>query len=470
MNTQKMLTEMCQDILTDTDIKAICKSRGFSASEAASRTVFENFFLSDIGLETAMASLKDKEITLLYLLKSKTVDTSFFERLYGKSSAYLYGTFTQRYTPIFKNVQRDFVRKGLLIIATAPDKGGTKMERWRFQFPPVFEKFLPPLFSSPLLFKGKGSIKQDILEQKLKTILQPQKKLAFDNRIDYRLSLNQGQLLIGDKPFSAQKLLEWQQTYWNDSVLRGIKQPKNKVYRTAEEFMADTVADKELPPLLYETLSHTQPNQWINSKAITNLLSLFYNSTKAPTSQSVCEIGWRVGCLAKHTEKGTDYYRLAPIQEAIDKEPSRYLEVTDTLSVDLKNIPFESLAHLAAISKVQIGAGKLKFSPDFIRMGNAPEAIWEHPLTDWLKKNVPAYQTAMTKIAKRRGKQIVHKNLLIAKVRDLSLKVQIEKTFTDSSSVVFLPNDFIAFPPGLLSHIQKLVAKSGYVIKTVRAD
>jgi hypothetical protein len=57
MNTQKMLTEMCQDILTETDIKAICKSRGFSASEAASRTVFENFFLSDIGLETAMASL-----------------------------------------------------------------------------------------------------------------------------------------------------------------------------------------------------------------------------------------------------------------------------------------------------------------------------------------------------------------------------------------------------------------------------
>jgi hypothetical protein len=163
-----------------------------------------------------------------------------------------------------------------------------------------------------------------------------------------------------------------------------------------------------------------------------------------------------------------DSYRLAPIQQSTDNDPSHYLEVTNTLSVDIKNIPFESLAHLAAISKVQISADKLELSPDFIRMGNASEAIWEHPLTDWFKKNVPAYQIAMTKIANRRGKQIVHKNLLIAKVRDLSLKVQIEKTFADSSSVVFLPNDFIAFPQGLLSHIQKLVTKSGYVIKTVR--
>jgi len=469
MNTPKMLTEMCQKILSETDIKAICKSRGISASEAASRKVFENFFLSEIGLENVMASLNEKEITLLYLLKSKTVDTSFFEILYNKPS-YDGSTFTQRYTPIFKKVQRDFVRKGLLIIATA-NKGDTKMEKWRFQFPQVFEKFLPPLFSSPLTFKGKGSIKKDILEQKLNTILQPQKTLPFDNQIDYILSLKEGQLLMGTEPFSAPKLLEWQHTYWNDSILRGIKQPKHQVYSSVKEFMADTVADKELPPLLYETLSQLTPNQWIKSKAITNLISLFYNSTKTPTSESVCELGWRVGCLAKHTEQGTDYYRLAPTEE-VHKEPSDYLEeeITNILSVDIKKIPLESLAHLASISRVRIIRGELELSPDFIRMGKASEEIWEHPLTDWLKKNVPAYQNAMTKIAKRRGKQIVHKNLLLAKVRDLSLRVQIEKTFADSSTVVFLPNDFIAFPEGNLSQIQKIVAKYGFVIKTVRGD
>ncbi|MEK8016641.1 MAG: hypothetical protein VSS75_007205 [Candidatus Parabeggiatoa sp.] len=44
--------------------------------------------------------------------------------------------------------------------------------------------------------------------------------------------------------------------------------------------------------------------------------------------------------------------------------------------------------------------------------------------------------------------------------------MQIQKTFAESTSVVFLPNDFIAFPPDFFSEIQKLVTKSGYVIKS----
>jgi hypothetical protein len=68
MDTSKMLTDMCQQVLSAADLKTICKSRGFSAREASSRTVFESYFLSDIGLEAAMASLSREEVIVLHLL------------------------------------------------------------------------------------------------------------------------------------------------------------------------------------------------------------------------------------------------------------------------------------------------------------------------------------------------------------------------------------------------------------------
>jgi hypothetical protein len=477
MNIQQMLSKMCHsDILTETDINAICKSRGFSAREASSRTVFENFFLSEIGVEAALASLSHEEITLLHLLKleSKAVDVSFFEKLYSddKASSRYSRTFTQRYTPVFKAVQRALVRKGLLVMAAVPDKGHkqAKMERWRFRFSETFEQFLPPLFRKPLVFNGKGNVKQDTLRKKVMGILEEQKKLPNDDRTKYHLGLKQGQLLMGNEPFSVNKLLAWQQAYWHDLVLGSPKKAKPKnVYTFPDKDAASESEQKELPPLVNDAFAQLAPNQWVSSEALATLLRFFYYGTTPPSSKSVCEAGWQLGCLAKHAEKGKDYYRLPPIPLPDKCEPSSYLQVTSdgAITVDMKTIPYEHLAHIAAFSDLQVAAYSLKATPHFIRMGNAQEEVLNHPITVWINENAAVYQQVMTKIAARRGKQIVHENLLLARVKDLSLKVQIQKTFTDSASMVFLPNDFIAFPQVFFWDIQKFVNKAGYVVKTV---
>ena len=468
---------MCHDILITGDIGAICKSRGFSGKEASSRAVFENFFLSNIGVEAALASLSDNEITLLHLLKLESaVDISFFEKLYAdqKSAAnYSYPTFTQRYTPIFKSVYRALVRKGVLIIATAQKKAdkAPKMEKWRFHFPQAFAALLPPLFRKTLLLEGECKVKQDILRQKVLGIMKPGKLLPFDNVGRYHLCLKQSQLLIGEKPFTVERLLAWQQIYWYDSVLGDIKQkrPKKNVF-TGDDLAASKIERNEFPSLINNALATLEPNQWISANALSCLLRFFYYGTTAPNSKTVCETGWQLGCLAKQTEKGRDYYRLSPAPQPENSKADNYLTVSrdGAVEVNIKIIPYASLAHLAAISNLQIAAGKLKATPHFIRMGNVKEEIWNHPLTTWIKENSPAYQKVMTQIATRRGKRIVHDNLLLARVKDLSLKVQIQKKYANSTSVVFLPNDFIAFPPDFFVDIQKLVTKAGYVIKLVR--
>ncbi len=83
-NQQQILNQMCQQVLSNADIKAIGKARGFSAQEMASRASFENFMLSDIGVVEALRLLNDEEIILLHLLKrqKKPVDVSFFKHYY----------------------------------------------------------------------------------------------------------------------------------------------------------------------------------------------------------------------------------------------------------------------------------------------------------------------------------------------------------------------------------------------------
>jgi len=68
MDMQNMLEQMCKSDLSDSDLKAICKSRGFPEKEAASRDVFENFFLSTIGIKEVLNSLTYEEVVFLHLL------------------------------------------------------------------------------------------------------------------------------------------------------------------------------------------------------------------------------------------------------------------------------------------------------------------------------------------------------------------------------------------------------------------
>ena len=59
---------------------------------------------------------------------------------------------------------------------------------------------------------------------------------------------------------------------------------------------------------------------------------------------------------------------------------------------------------------------------------------------------------------------------MIARVRDLSLKVLLEKKFTDTKKLVSLSDEFISFPVNLFPEIQRVVTKSGHAVKFVDAN
>ena len=179
------------------------------------------------------------------------------------------------------------------------------------------------------------------------------------------------------------------------------------------------------------------------------------------------------GCHRGDTSGGEDtvYYRPAGAER--DLAPAAYLQVDPEgiLRLDLEKVPYRALEQIAKIAKFQLaetGGTDLIMAPDLLRMGQALEVVRDQPLVQWLREKAPNFRQALETVEARWGKQIVHQNLVIAQVRDLGLKVQLERTFSDPQKVIFLPDDYLAFPPNLLPQIERLITKSGHVIKRVQ--
>src|SRR3970282_845702 len=82
--------------------------------------------------------------TLRLLHETGEVDVTFFERLYDIGERY--GTYNQKYKPVFDAVKKYLVRRGLVVMAQVKMRGDTvQLERWRFAFPTEFAPYLPSL-------------------------------------------------------------------------------------------------------------------------------------------------------------------------------------------------------------------------------------------------------------------------------------------------------------------------------------
>ena len=99
-------------------------------------------------------------------------------------------------------------------------------------------------------------------------------------------------------------------------------------------------------------------------------------------------------------------------------------------------------------------------------MGRATPQERNSPLSLWLAKNIPAFEKALDAVNEKWGKNILHENLLIARVRDLNLRVQLEREL--GQNAIILNKEFIAFPSAFRSSVEKILRKTGFVTKTIR--
>ena len=467
MDTQIMLKQMCKSDISDSDIKAICKSRGFPAKEATSREVFDNFFISTIGIKEALDSLTYEEVVFLHLLNkiNKKVSIEYFERLYGSAkivNKYYWGTFNQRYKETLKKVKNNLVRKGVLIIIekeASPYINSTKLERMRFSFPAEFGDFLPSVVKASK-FTKTGNFKKKVLRNKLLEIIGgKQKPSPLSNQGSFNLGIKDGDLYIGDEKFKVNRLLKWQQACWSAAVKTDVKTHSN---------------DMDPIEVALYALSQLKEHEWIPTDSLAVMIKIFTGEAADNPHEQICEAGWEWGCLVKIVADGKAYYRLPEdsLKDKTSSSPEHYLKIepNGTVTLDMMTIPYAALEVLTSVANLDIYNFNLRATASLIKIGNALTTVRKESVFAWLRKNSPNFRTAIEMAEKKWGKQIIHEDLMIARVKDLSLKVQIEKSYAGSHNLVSLPDDYIAFPCDLLPAIQKLVETSGHVVKKVRNE
>jgi hypothetical protein len=453
----EMLHQMCHEVLAEADVRAICKNRGLPNQAMSSRPLLENLFLSDTGVAAAMRTLDRTEIALLHLLESeeRCVDVSFFSPLDPpRSDRWSHVRFTRRYQGVFAKVKERLVRKGILLIALGPETAEkqTKMERWQFALPIPFTRHLPPLIESGKRLSGTGDWRRDVGREKLRTAVG--QGTNRETRKD-RVEIVNGELRWDGQPFRADRVLEWQKRQW---------QAETKLTEHREEADPYTLLPAEA---VLRILAGLDADLWTDANTLAVPLEIFCEADV--DAGSVCESGWRWGFLARQEAESRKWYRLAPPSVAADAPPDQYLAVRgEGVAVDLDTVPFEALEALVSMSdqrQVPGGQPLLLVTPNLVKLGRTADTVAALPLTEWLRKNAPAFQQALETVRQRHGKTILHENLLVARVSDLSLKVALEKALGRRS--VALGGEFLAFPSEAVSEVKRLVSHLGHVVKEV---
>ncbi len=473
-----MLQQMCHQVLAKVDLKAIAKSRGFPTS-ASNPGIMAGLFLTDQGLVDAMKSLDKKEFGLLHLLKAvgKPVTISFFERIYPARRGY--GTATQKYQGVLTKVKDRLVRSGILLMYEQYSlANAAKMELWRFVLPSQFQPHLPPLLQSLLAYDGPADRQPDAVREKLLEDLgsaksekgsDPLRRGQKCNKIDsppkgqtpFRIpsfQLAEGELRLGESRFKTGDLAKLKSGLW-------IKRLGGK------KKTADAEAGKLDPTeAVYQLLAGLGPNQWTEAEPLDEFAKVF--AAEAVDCQAVCHAGWECGVLVRHQAGGRTWYRLA--SDEVFPLPSEYLKEDGRekcVAIDLSCVPFTVLDLVLGFCNARqhpTKNGTLLLTPNLVRMGRANSDAFVSDEVQWLVQHSPVFAQAREILANRRGKTLLHDNLLIARVTDLSLKVALEKGLGEKW--VSLKNDYVAFPRGAWSDVQRIVKKLGHVIKEVVGD
>ena len=454
MKPSDMLHQMCHSLLAPADVKVLCKARGLASEATKLPGILETLFLSSKGVSDAFQSLNSGEIALLHLLKRSNTPKglSFFSRHYGNDETY--GTFNQRYSDTFAKVKGRLVRSGVLLWAEVGQSNSgkqSKLERFRFLLPAEFHGYLPPLITAFHEFEGSGNWKPNVARDLLiADLFRKGKGLIF--------RIEAGELQPNGQRFESAQLIEWHKYSWVKAVQALKKMPVlNGV---------DSIHPTEAALFI---LSELADGCWANTEQLDELLRICCG--KKVDGDAICNAGWKCGLLAKRKANGKAWYRTVPEQPHI--APHQYLtpiQQDSNVSVDLRTIPLNALDQISAIADLSLSPGgshSLLLTPNFVKLGNADDTLLASEVVQWLVEHTPAFAEAYVALSERRGQTIIHEGLMIARVSDLSLKVAIEKAL--GSNVVSLKNEFIAFPHGFLASVQRVVKKSGFVVKEVTA-
>jgi hypothetical protein len=438
--------------LTVGDLKAVCSARGFAPEAVGSSALFARDFLSDLGLERVMKALTLSErcaLNLLYLA-GKPSNVAVFAPAYSdRSAARLWGTFNQVYRPVFAKVKQSLVRTGVVAMTLTSDvlSGKSVLERYEFCVPAAFAPFLPLPFESVEEHPGPG-------EFNVKALRGPLTRLLDGPDDSGSIGIIDGVLTIDGKPFGLGELRRSRVKSWRKALGKAVKHD-------------DALSVAECVGLAVGRLA---PCQWVAHEQLDEILRFLDPKHSPAETRTMCENGWECGCLSRMRVGDSILYGPPPALTATGADPASYLSTSPQggCTVDVEKIPIDDLETVAKISRASIDGGRLVLSPDTPRIGRHSCDVEKTAVGAWLRDRAPAYADAFDLVKRRAGRTILHSNLLIARVGDLSLRVKLKQSLgNDPANFVELHGDYVAFPRDSFEGVRRIVTKAGFAVKLI---
>ena len=443
--------------LSATDLREICKKRGFPITNNMSEDTFKNFFLSTVGVENALSALTSEEVLLLSLIQDgKEVNVQYFASVYKTTERY--GTFTQQYKNTYKSIQENLIRAGILIAYENryDSHRNSKLERIKFIFPAEFKKYLPSPFKN---------IKEHDITISEESDSELRGKVI---RIVNQKSVNPKNICIEDGSLKYQGEL-FKMKAFNDWRFDCLAKYVNK-QRTSSRVVFIGNIEKlgmiNIAQILVDILSKLQNNQCVSAKDLLPLFNLIYSESHTINPEEVLGKMVSLGFLIRSQLEGINYYHYHDSLQKNHIAPDEYLSTEDNkFLINTDKISYKALEQLAMICNFIIDKKKLYINPSFTKIVKKYSQLNGCTLLLWLKGKSQTIATKLNDIENKYGKILLHSNIIIAKINDFKLRAIFEKAYKQTDKMIFLPNNYVIALKEERKNIEKLVLKSGFAVK-----
>ncbi len=263
-----------------------------------------------------------------------------------------------------------------------------------------------------------------------------------------------GSLIFNGRQLRLTDISDWQQADWESSLKIGLT----------------SGAEESLQPIdaLNILLGSLGGDRWVAPDQLKPAFKVLCFGIKSSGVSDICRKGWQKGCLARIVDGEITSYRLPVEMKLAPSKFEDFLSLNpngDLLQIDSRKIPLDVLESLNQLAYLEWKSRQFTARLDPVKLGRATHEVRQSALGQWLAEQTADFGKIFEEVENRWGKTIVHHNLLIARVRDLSLRVQLERGL--KNDLILLSDEFVAFPYSLRSQVERILQKEGFVVRTV---
>jgi hypothetical protein len=473
------ISNMLNNILTQAELKTLARSKGIAVSgldkDVLVGLVEEKFLSTDLPSEQYKDLAPEYHFLLHYLkanrepieLKRASMYLEDWEVSKSREWSPYYGR--KEFRRFFTQFKTDLAVKGLIVIMESikmfSHASDSTFERYSFFLPEAFFPFLLPLRvqgekkDKKVMPRSFEAFAKNILLSSLglRNPLGPmEKEIAGSFPWKEGIPYFQGRPIFRPGEYIKHLYTAWAKPNFYDNY------PLN----------LDTAAN------VFYILEGLPEGEWISLQPLHDffrrLTRIFHHKETEKILSRVCDEAAAIGLLEKIDTPGVPFYRLHAEGFSLLKGDGEIplqgngisLEGNGSLRADIDRISLFALFELLLISDWKPSGNALLFSPSPVKLGKVFRVFSDFSklgIYEYLTRNSLSYKQAFQKVEKSFGKYMIHSNLSIFEITDVTISALLTHTFPES----FIPigGDFFAVSERNEGEIVKFLDQRKYSIK-----